>query len=110
MTVKATKTSLPEPTQRLVKIAEARRANELYRLTQRHEAAKNSFRLTSDRLRGNATDSAAIERILGPQRQALDEVGRTIADLNDLNSRDLVLRFVPEADEATWHAPQRPRF
>jgi hypothetical protein len=107
MTTKTSK--LPQPTTQLVSIAEARRANELYRLTQRHEAAQSSYRLTSDRLRGNATDSAAIERILGPQRQALDEIGRTIDGLNALSGRDLVIRFVPEADESEWGV-RRPLF
>jgi hypothetical protein len=107
MTTKTTKLP-PAP---LVQIAESKRANELHRLTQRYEAAQSSYRLTSDRTRGSAAGGADLERVLGPQRQALEEIGRTIDGLKALSGRELVLRYLPEVPEDSWGGSRtRPAF
>lgn len=97
----------PQPPMQLVQIGNARRERQLreLRLKLDRGQAEVTRRSMQARLNGFADPSGSVAMC----QLANEETERVIAELVELNERDLVLRFVPEAPAAGWATRQPPQ-
>lgn len=100
-----TKTAAQPPVQ-LVQIGNARRERELRDFRLKLERGKREYmqRSMTARLNGQGDPGGML-----PMCQAAnDETERTIAELESLSDRDLVLRLVPKSPESDWSFRRPP--